>query len=690
MSRRPARAVSFAAFALGLALLVRPPAATGQPPKAVVVPPAPQAPTLTSPANLGGKRGSTVELVLTGTNLADPTAVLLGFDGKVTIPTDNKNGTEPGKLRISVEIPGRTPIGLYTIRVATKNGVSNFRPFVVDDLPEVPEADNNRSKDTAQLLSPPCVVTGRTDPEMSDFFLVKVAAGERLTFEVLARRLGSPLDPIILMHDAKTKREIIDLYADETFGLQSDCRLTHTFKEAGEFLIEVRHSEHKGGADHHYRLRVGDFPGVTTAFPLVIQRGTKAEIAFAGPDRVMALPVQAPTDATLPVMYASPRWKADGIRGWPVPVWLSDDPQSVEQEPNNEPAKANKLPVPGGVSAKFETAKDVDCFAFPGKKGQKLVLTALTYEVNAPTEVLLKVLDAKGTELAKSNPQQATARVEFTPAADGEYVVACEHTNYLHGPNEVYHLSVRPATPDFDIALSLDRYETPAGGGTAVLATITRTNGFNGPIELAVAGDELLGGKVTVPAGQTTAVMPLTIGEDAKPGAFTFRVKGTAKIDGAEVVRYGSLLDAVKANMAGIPNPPPELLTGCAVAVVQKPPFDLAFTVEPEKIEKGKAGKVVVEATRAEKFDEVINLAPLFVPPNVTPTPKPVAKGQAKGEVGLAVTPTAAVGQQPVLIRGTAKVGGKDFAVTPPPVTIEVIEAKKKEEPKKDDKTDKK
>ena len=45
--------------------------------------------------------------------------------------------------------------------------------------------------------------------------------------------------------------------------------------------------------------------------------------------------------------------------GWPLPVRLSSYPELVEQEPNDEPAKANKLPVPGGISARFGTKGDV-------------------------------------------------------------------------------------------------------------------------------------------------------------------------------------------------------------------------------------------------------------------------------------------------------------------------------------------
>jgi hypothetical protein len=691
MSRRPAWLVSFVGFGLGLAAVLSGgvPEVAGQP-KAPAVPPSPQAPTLTSPANLGAKRGTTAELTLTGTNLADPTAVLLSGPGKASLVEPEK--PDPAKLRVKVEVPADTPIGLYTIRVATKNGVSNLRPFVVDELPEVAEANNNRSKETAQPVSAPCVVLGRADAEASDFFRVKAAAGQTLTFEVVARRAGSPLDPIVVLHDARTKRELIDLYADDTPGLQSDCRLAHTFKEAEEVIVEVRDTTYRGGADYAYRLRIGEFPGATTAFPLAVQRGTTAAVGFSGPGAtdIPAVPVEAPTDPTLPAIYVAPK-RGSGVSGWPVPVHLSDHPESVEHEPNDEPAQANKLPVPGGVSAKFDRPNDRDHFAFAGRKGQKVTIAALAYEVNAPTEVLLRVLDGKRTELARSNPQQPTARVDFTPPADGEFVVACEHLNYLHGPNEVYHLSVVPAAPDFALTLALDRYEAPAGGGTAVAVTaVNRLNGYAGPVELSIDGGEALSGSVVVPGGQTIAFVPLLVAEGAKPGAYPFRVKGRATVGGKEVVRYAAATDLVKTTLGGMPNPPPELLGGAVLAVVEKPPFALSVKADPARVEKGKAGKLLVEATRAEKFEVDIPLAVLFAAPNVTATPKPVPKGKTEVEFPVTVAGNAGGGANPVVLRATAKVGGKDYAVTPPPAFVEVLEPTKKTGKKDEPKTGKK
>jgi hypothetical protein len=117
--------------------------------------------------------------------------------------------------------------------------------------------------------------------------------------------------------------------------------------------------------------------------------------------------------------------------------------------------------------------------------------------------------------------------------------------------------------------------------------------------------------------------------------------------------------------------------------------FTLTLKADPASIAKGKAGKILVEAERSKTADGDIVFVPLFGPPNVTPAVKPVAKGQTKGEIGVTVAPNAPLGPAPVVFRATTKVGGKDFAFTPPPVVIDVIDPKK-EEPKKKDEPKKK
>src|SRR3954453_12498045 len=134
-------------------------------------PPAPQvAPALTSIAPSGGQRGTAVDLVLNGSNLADPLAVWLGAQARVTTPPAAATGKNSTKIPVGVELPADLPVGLHRLRVATVSGLSNFRPFGVDGLPEVPDGETGHTPAAARTVPVPCVVSGRIDVETSNFY----------------------------------------------------------------------------------------------------------------------------------------------------------------------------------------------------------------------------------------------------------------------------------------------------------------------------------------------------------------------------------------------------------------------------------------------------------------------------------------------------------------------------------------
>ena len=640
-------------------------------------------PTLTTPANLGAKKGSTVELTLTGTNLLDATGVWTSFPCAATIPDGQKDAA---KLKVKLVIPAEASVGFHTVRVATNRGISNLRPFSIDDLPEIEEKPGNNKKETPQLLTVPGVVLGTATAETGDYFRVPVKAGQPLTLEAVGRRAGSPIDPVVIVYDAKGQ-EIPGLYADDTPGLQTDARLTHTFPSDGEVIVEIRDTTYRGGADFAYRLRIGTFAGATTAFPLAVERGKKADVGFAGPGVAGVRPVSVTGGPGVAVQNIAPV-RAAGQSGWTVPVRIYDHPELLEQEPNNEIAKANAVPIPGGISAKFAEKNDIDFFRCAGKKGQKLTIQALTFELNAPTELFLRVLDAKGAELAKSNPQLAGVRLEYAPAADGDFFLSCEQTNYLHGPNEVYHLSVLPVLPDFTVALGLDRADLPAGGiGLIPITGIVRTNGFAAPVEVTLVGIDGVGGSVTIAAGanpQPTAplFLPLAVKPGTKPGAFVGQVHAKAVVDGKPVVRVVASIDNAKAALAAMPNPPQETTTPFAVAVTPEAPFALEVKLEKAEVAKGGVFKGKIVAKRADKFADEIIITAAHFPVTAVPKLLPIAKAATEAAVELNIPAALPPGAGTLIFKGTAKVNGKDISVTAPPVAITVTEPAKVEPPK--------
>ena len=392
------------------------------------------------------------------------------------------------------------------------------------------------------------------------------------------------------------------------------------------------------------------------------------------------------------------RIRTDGGLSNPFLFAVGQVGQVAEVEDNSTFEQAQAITPPVVVEGQ-SAGNDVDYFKFAGKKGAKLVIQALTYELALNTEVLLKVLDAKGAELAKSNPQQAGVRVEFTPPADGDFYISCENTNYVSGPNEVYHLSVRPAAPDFTVTVGLDRIDAPVGGlGLLPITGVTRVNGFAGPIDVTFAGVDGVTGTLTIPAAAnpqpvSPLYLPITVKAGTKPGAFVGLVKATAKIDGKDVTRISTLLDATKAAFGGMPNPPTEVAQQVAVAVVPEPPFALTLTFEKSEVAKGGTLKGKLSAKRADKFAEEIVIVAVSVPVSAMPKLKNVAKDGKDVEVEFTIPVSVPLGPGVVILRGTAKVAGKDVSALVT-ATVTVIEAKKeepkKEEPKKKDEPKKK
>jgi hypothetical protein len=661
------------AFAL-LVLAATSPSRAQMPP---VVAPNPAAPVLKVPFPLGIQRGTTLDLTLTGSNLAAPTGILTSLPGKVTIPPENNNGKDAAKLLVRLEVPKDAALGFYPLRLATEHGMSNLRLFCVDDLPQVLENATNHTKAMAQPVPVPCVVVGRADAEVNDYFKVNVKAGQRLSFEVLGRRLGSGFDPQLTLFDARTGKEVAGGYANDSPGLQTDARLTHVFKDAGDYLVEIRDVSYRGGEDYCYRLRIGDFPCATAPLPLAVRRGTKASIQFAGPtvDGVAPVEVTAPSDPATAAIQVAPRG-ANGVYGWPVSLALSDLEERLEQEPNNEPTKATRIAVPGAVTGRFLDKGDVDHYAFNAKKGVRLILEAHTQEHFSPAEVYAVLRDAKGNQLQATNPA-AAPRLDFTVPADGDYYLSVEHLHYWGGPDEVYRVTVTPYEPGFDLSVGIDRYDV---GQTATLGIplLVARRDYPGPIEARVVGPAGLTGQATIPMGQPAqpnqpgGTLTVTAAESLPIKPLEFRIVGTATINGKPVTHYATVRAVVSKELGDLPLPPVGTLDALALAVTEKPPFTLAAKFDAASYPPGKPATITVTAVRAPGFTGEIVLAAAGQPANVTPALKNVPANANEAKVTLNVAANAKVGTYLISISGKVKHKNKDFQVSAAPASLVV------------------
>ena len=94
-----------------------------------------------------------------------------------------------------------------------------------------------------------------------------------MVFQVVARPLGSRLDSVLRLRDARGTV----IAENNDFDLSRDSVLTWRFAEPGAYTITIEDVEHGGGKNGFaYRIYAGALPFVTGTFPLGVARGTAA------------------------------------------------------------------------------------------------------------------------------------------------------------------------------------------------------------------------------------------------------------------------------------------------------------------------------------------------------------------------------------------------------------------------------
>ena len=636
-----------------------------------------QAPTIKAPSPLVLLPGKATDVTLTGANLADPLALQLDLAATVTIPADGKNGKDAGKVMVQINPAKDVGPGFHSLRLATKRGSSNVRLFVTDELPLVAKTDGSRKRETAPEIKLPCVVSGRSDAEQADWFRFKAKKGEKVAFEILGRRLGSGIDPQITLFDIKG-RELRAGHSNDAPGAQTDPRLVHTFAADGDYLVQVRDVAWRGGEDFHFLLRAGAFPVATCAFPLAVTRGKTTPVGFTGThvDGTIPVPVAAPADPAVMALDVVPRFAKDGIPGWPVSVMLSPYEELVEKEPNNDLPQAQKIPLPCGVSGRFDKRGDTDRYSFTATKDQRLIIEVQTTDLGSPSEVLLTVVDAKGAKLAETNPTQA-ARLDFKAPAAGDFVIVVEHLHLWGGPDEAYRLQVAPYEPGFDLTLAAERIDVRKEGTAALPLQIVRRD-YAGPVELSLVGPAGLAGAGTIaqgapakpadPAGNLTITCPTGFAS----GLYPIRIVGKATINGKAVSVIASTRPAMTAALGGLPVPPVRLTRSVAVGVIDRMPFTLAVKIDPAIVAPGKDATFTVTLTRRDGYAEPVALSVAGLPANATADAPTIAKDKTEAKIVVKTKDNTPVGAPALIVNAKAKVDGADVTVAAPAVTLTI------------------
>ncbi len=530
------------------------------------------APVLSASSAPWVMRGQSVELTLTGDNLALARKLIIDGPPGVTAQLAEQPATAKS-LKVNVVIDAGAPLGERELRVVTPEGVSNKVDLNVTFLPLVAEKEpNNIVPSTGQLgaaqpVTLPAtilgIINGATD---IDAFRFEAKKGERLIFEVFAQRAGSALDSSLVLLDP-TGREV----ARSEDAIGTDSLIAHEVAVDGQYTLVIHDVQYRGGGNYGYRIHAGAIPYAQAVFPMGGQRGTIVEAQLTGwnlPSDTLRIDLTKQAAGRMNI-FATP----DGVAN-PLAFEVNEGHvEFIETEPNNNPAAANfsEPPLVGadnGVvfNGVIQQAGDADFFRFRVAKAAKLRIAVDAVRLGSSLDGLLSLHNANGGVIARagsSNNQEPAIERDLAP---GDYIVGITDLTSLGGSDFGYRVSIAPpvpAAPSFSIRFFPDTIQLPRGGRALVQCEVTRANGFAGPVTV---------GLKNAPAGVTA--MPVTLENGPVSGLFVIEAAADADMSFARLQVVGTGQHGeMKIERAGQPVVRVEPVKAAYLAVREAAPF---------------------------------------------------------------------------------------------------------------------
>jgi hypothetical protein len=183
-----------------------------------------------------------------------PLALARGRTTTVQLAGVNLGGMDTMQVSVPADYSGDT----MAVVPKTPSGDAPPVQLTVSTLPEwVEKEPNDDPAHATPLPSLPGAVSGVIDhPGDVDVYAFHAAAGQKLMFDLLGRRLGSRLDSFLRITDAKGKE-----LASNDDAVGKDSRLEWTPPAAGDYYVQVSDIAGEGGDDYGYRLEITAPPG---------------------------------------------------------------------------------------------------------------------------------------------------------------------------------------------------------------------------------------------------------------------------------------------------------------------------------------------------------------------------------------------------------------------------------------------
>ena len=500
--------------------------------------------------------GASTEWVVNGRNLARVDR--WAFSGKGIEVAEVRAQTETAATLL-IRVAPDAILGVRELRAMGPAGLSNLALVRVDRLIQVAEIEPNDEASQATEVAIGTAVHGTIRPQDVDHYKLKGRPGARVTVEVEAQRLGTPVVPILTLFSGPGTAIA---QAVESRGADHDARLSYTFADDAMYTLQVRDTLYGGGEGATYRLRIEEAPYATGLYPLGGPRGGTVEVTASGGNLQgpLSQSVRLPDEAGATV-EVPPFPGLDGPVSSPGRLYVGAGIEVAETADG-----PTTLPAPAAANGRIGRRGEVDRYRVAVKKGDILGIRVRAAGLGSWLDALVAVVDDKGNVLAErddlveqevqrnplvavnqapvvvTTPDAADARLEYQAAEDGTLNIEVTDRYGEGGPEYAYRLEVGPEQPDFKVSLLLDPTIAVANNGRARRARSTAP-GSTGALNLKRG---------------TTTPINFTVSAEGKTGPITLTVEGLPPGTSATPV---VVRPAVAANRGGM-NQAPQVNAG--------------------------------------------------------------------------------------------------------------------------------
>ena len=254
---------------------------------------------------MGGKAGSDFEVTVYGQTIDGNLRLQFSDPGITATPMmlkpDRFFPTEcPVPGRFTVHIAGNVAVGSYEVRVATRQGLSNARTFLVDRLAEswqeqlAGESTSmaRRARENDSLPQPPkpnadaasampvaveSIVNGACTSQLSDYYKFTAKKGQRIILHCTALEADSCADVVLDLYDAAGNH-----LQSRHDPLRLDPTIDLNVANDGGYVVALHDYLYRGGPEFGYRLAITTRPWIDYIDPPFATPGVEGKHVIYG------------------------------------------------------------------------------------------------------------------------------------------------------------------------------------------------------------------------------------------------------------------------------------------------------------------------------------------------------------------------------------------------------------------------